>query len=171
VAGAAPSSPSTCLSVHTRGDQPVHQIRQHARKPSSAAGGGALLDGAPALAGQLLAAGRLPELVVGNGAADGRVGGAELGNAPAVVQQGLQAGGQVGEAEASGPLVEVTLLAVDDGEATAKDKTTWQAGWWGCFPNALGVPVGVSVPGEILSLAALRRAQAVRESVREKRWG
>jgi hypothetical protein len=48
-----------------------------------------------ALAGELLAAGRLADLKVGDGAADGRLGGAkvggELGDAPAVLDQGLQA--------------------------------------------------------------------------------
>jgi hypothetical protein len=42
-----------------------------------------------ALAGQLLAAGWLPDVMVGDGAADGRLGGGEvggeLGDAPAVI--------------------------------------------------------------------------------------
>jgi hypothetical protein len=38
--------------------------------------------------------------------------GGELGDAPAVVQQGLQAAAQVGEAQASGLLLEVTAAAI-----------------------------------------------------------
>jgi hypothetical protein len=57
--------------------------------------------GALALAGKLLPAGRLPDVVVLDRAADGRLGGGEvggeLGDAPAVLQQGLQAAAQVGE--------------------------------------------------------------------------
>jgi hypothetical protein len=40
-----------------------------------------------------------------------KVGG-ELGDAPAVVRQGLEAGAQVGEGQASGLLLEVTAAAI-----------------------------------------------------------
>jgi hypothetical protein len=76
------------------------------------------------LAGQLLSSWWLVEVVVGDGAADGRLGGGEvggeLGDAPAVVQQRVQAGGEVGEAQAPGLLVEVAAAAIVDGEAAAK---------------------------------------------------
>jgi hypothetical protein len=47
---------------------------------------GALLGGALALAGQLLAAGGLPDVVVGDGAADGRLGGAKVGGELGMLQ-------------------------------------------------------------------------------------
>jgi hypothetical protein len=73
------------------GDQPIHQVGPHAREAESGhAGGDTLLGGALALAGQLLAAGWPMDVMVGDGAADGRLGGAkvggELGDAPALVQ-------------------------------------------------------------------------------------
>jgi hypothetical protein len=76
------------------GDQPVHYVRPHASEAGLGdAGGGALLGGTLALAGQSLVAGRLVDALVGDGAADGGLGGVEvggeLGDAPAVVQQGL----------------------------------------------------------------------------------
>jgi hypothetical protein len=43
----------------------------------------------------------------------------ELGDAPAVAQQGLQAGAQGGEAQASGLLLEVAAAAIVDAEAAA----------------------------------------------------
>jgi hypothetical protein len=61
--------------------------------------------------------GELLEVVVGDGAADGRLGGGELGDAPAVVQQNVQAGAQVGEAQPCGLLVEVAAVGTLDGEA------------------------------------------------------
>jgi hypothetical protein len=90
------------LTLHLRQrprppDQPVHQIGPDALEAEVGdAGGGALLGGVLALAGQLLAAGWLGDVVGGDSAADGRLGGGEvggeLGDAPALVQQGLQAG-------------------------------------------------------------------------------
>ncbi len=93
-----------------------------------------------ALAGQLLAAGWLGDVVVGDGAADHRLGGvqvgSELGDAPALIQQGLQAAAEVGKAQAGGLLLEVALLAVGDGEAAAEDQAGRRMGCWGCFPCA-----------------------------------
>jgi hypothetical protein len=62
--------------------------------------------------------------------------GGELGDAPAVIQQDLQAGVQVGEAQAGGLLVEVALVGVGDGEAAAEDQAARQAGRLWCFPRA-----------------------------------
>jgi hypothetical protein len=101
-------------------------------KPSAIARSVALLGGAPALAGHPLGAGERLETMLGDGAADGRLRGVEvageLGDAPALVQQGLQAGAQVGEAEACGLLLEVALVAVVDGEAACEDQTGRRAG-------------------------------------------
>src|SRR6266540_1623457 len=71
----------------------------------------------------------------------------ELGDAPAVVQQCLQAGAQVGEAQACGLLVEVAVAATLDREATVEDQAARQTGCWGCFPCArrAGSP---AAPGE-----------------------
>jgi hypothetical protein len=84
------------------------------------ADGGALLSSTPALPGQLLAAGWLRDLVVGDGAADRRLSGVqlggELGDAPAILQQGLQAAAQAGEAQPPGLLFEVALAGIDDRE-------------------------------------------------------
>jgi hypothetical protein len=90
------------------GDQPVYQIGPRVLEAQlGQAVGDALVGGVLALAGELLAAGWLVDLKVGDGAADGRLGRGEVagepGDAPAVVQQGVQAGAQVGEAQASGP--------------------------------------------------------------------
>jgi hypothetical protein len=72
------------------------------------------------------------ELLLGDGTADDRLGGVqmggELGDAPAVIQQGLQTGTQVGEAQAGGLLLEVALLAVGDGEAAVEDQAGRQNG-------------------------------------------
>ena len=137
------------------GDQPVHQVGPQIRKAECGrALGGALAGGVLALAGQPLAAGELLELMVGDGAADHRSGGVqvggELGDAPALIQQGLQAGAQVGEAEASGLLLEVALLGVGDGEAAAEDQAARQMCWWRCFPCArsAGSP---TTPGDLYS--------------------
>jgi hypothetical protein len=70
--------------------------------------------------------------VVGDGAANGRLGGVEVGGEPgdaaAVVQQGLQAAAEVREAQASGLLVEVAMAAIVDGEAAAEDQAARQTG-------------------------------------------
>jgi hypothetical protein len=80
------------------------------------------------------------ELLLGDGTADDRLGGVqmggELGDAPAVIQQGLQTGTQVGEAQAGGLLLEVALLAVGDGEAAVEDQAGRQMGCWWCYPCA-----------------------------------
>jgi hypothetical protein len=93
-----------------------------------------LLGGVLALPGQLLAAGWLPDAMVGDGAADDRVGGVEvpgeLGDAPAAVQQGLQAAAQVGEAQASGLLLEVAAAAIVDGEPALDRQAARQTCWW-----------------------------------------
>lgn len=99
MAGAAPSSPWICVSVQTLVASRSTQVGPHVLEAQLGhTGDGALLGGALALAGQLLAAGRLVD-------------------APAVVQQGLQAGAQVGKAQPSGLLVEMAMAAVVDDEA------------------------------------------------------
>jgi hypothetical protein len=123
-----------CLGDHT-----VHQVApQILEAECGRAVGGALLGGVLALTGKPLPAGELAELVVGDGAADGRLGGIQvagkLGDAPAVVQEGLQAAARVGEVQACGLLVEVALLAVGDGEAAAEDQAARLAGCLWCFP-------------------------------------
>lgn len=84
------------------GDQPVHQIRPHARKAQlSHAVGGALLGGALALAGQLWRRegwGMSWSAMARPMAAWWCQGGRRAGDAPAVVQQGLQARAEVREA-------------------------------------------------------------------------
>ena len=125
------------------GAQPVRQVGPQVLEAELGdAGGGALLGGALALAGQLLAAGELPEVVIGDGAADRLLGGGEvageLGDAPAVVQQGLQAAAGVGEAQAAGLLVEVAVVAAVDPEAAVDAEVARQTCWWGCFPCARG---------------------------------
>jgi hypothetical protein len=108
------------------GDQPVLQVGPHPLEAECGrASGGALLGGALALAGQPLAAGKLSEMMLGDGAADGLLGGSEVGgeleDAPAVIQEGMQASRQVGVAQACGLLVEVAVVGVGDGEAAAED--------------------------------------------------
>ncbi len=107
-----------------------------------------------ALAGEQLPAGELPDVVIGDGATDDRLGGAkvagELGDAPAVVQQGLQAAGQIGEAQPSGLLVELMVMAAVDLEPAPDDQTTRQRCWWGCFPCARGAGCPAA-PGDLLS--------------------
>ena len=105
------------------GDQPVHQVGPHpAEAELGHAVGDALPGGTLTLAGELLAAGELPEVVVGDGAADRRLGGGqvagELGDAPAVLQQRLHAGAEVGKAQAAGLLVEVAVAATVNPEPT-----------------------------------------------------
>jgi hypothetical protein len=89
--------------------------------------------GAPTLAGELLAAGELPKVGVVDRAADGRLGGVEvggeLGDAPTVIDKGVQAGAEVSEAQPSGLLVEVMAATVDDGEA-AVDGQSARQGYW-----------------------------------------
>jgi hypothetical protein len=146
------------------GDQPVYQIGPHAGGAEFGhAGGGALLGGALALTGQQLLMGELVEVVVGDGVADGRLGGGEvggeLGGAPAIVEQGLQAGAQVGEAEASGLLVELMVMAAVDPEATVDGQAAGQACWWGCFPCARGAG-RPTTPGDPPSSGHLCRQRA-----------
>jgi hypothetical protein len=50
--------------------------------------------------------------------------GGELGDAPAVIQQGAQAAAQVGEAKPSGLLVELMVAAAVDPEAAIEDQAT-----------------------------------------------
>jgi hypothetical protein len=65
-------------------------------------------------------------VLVGDSAADRRLGGievgGELGDAPAVVQEGVQAGAQVGEAQACGLLLEVVAAAAIVDPETALDR-------------------------------------------------
>jgi hypothetical protein len=79
-------------------------------------------------------------VVVGDGAADGRLGGGEvggeLGDAPAVVQQGVQAGTQVGEAEPPGLLVELVVVAAVDPEVALDGQAATRWCYWGCCPCA-----------------------------------
>ena len=121
MAGETPSSPTTSARRPRLGGQPVHQVGPHPGKAQFGhPGGDALLGGALTLAGELLAARWLAKVVVGDGAADNLLGGAkasgELRDAPAVVQQGLQAGAQVGEAQAAGLLLELAVTAAVDHE-------------------------------------------------------
>jgi hypothetical protein len=123
------------------GGQPIHQIGPHAREAESGhSSGDTLLGSVLALASQLLAARWLPDVVVGDGAADRRLGGAkvggELGDAPAVVQQRLQTGAHAGEAQPPGLLVEAALLGVDDREATLNRQAARQTCSWWRFPCA-----------------------------------
>jgi len=125
------------------GDQPVLQVGPHAEEAELGdAGGGALVGGALALAGEQLPAGRLGEVVVGDGGADGHLGGGqaggELGDAPAVVEQGLQARAQVGEAQASGLLVELMVLAAVDPNTALDAQAARRTGCWWCCPCARG---------------------------------
>jgi hypothetical protein len=82
---------------------------------------------------QPLAAGERLEMLLGDGAVDYRLGGVEMGgelrDAPAVIQQGLQTGTQVGEAQPSGLLLEVALVVVHNGEAAVDDQLARQLGW------------------------------------------
>jgi hypothetical protein len=76
-------------------------------------------------------------------AADGRLGGAKVGgqlrDAPAVIQQRLPAGAQVGKAQASGLLLEVAAAGIVDGEAALDRQAARQTCCWKCS-HALGVP-------------------------------
>jgi hypothetical protein len=71
-------------------------------------------------------------VVVGDGGADGRLGGGEvggeLGDTPALVQQSLQAAAQIGRAEPPGLLVELMVLAAVDAEAALDEETATQTG-------------------------------------------
>jgi hypothetical protein len=100
------------------------------------------LGGTLALACEPLWAGERLQLLIDEGLADGLLGGiqlgGELGDAAALVQEGVQAGAEVGVAEACGLLVEVAVVGVGDGEAAAEDQTARRADCWGCFPCARG---------------------------------
>jgi hypothetical protein len=138
------------------GDQPVHQVGPHALEAQLGHPGGALLGGTLTLVGELLAARWLVEVLVADGTADGWLGGAkvggELGDAPAVVQQDLQARAEVGEAQAAGLLLEVAAAAIVDGETALDRQAARQTGCWWCFPCArsAGSPAAWEVrPDEI----------------------
>ncbi len=119
------------------GGQPVHQIRPHLVRAQL---GGALLGGVLLGGALALAAGELLELVVGDGAANGRFGdvevGGEPGDAPAVVQQRLQAAAEVREAQASGLLVEVAVATSSTVKLPLMVRAATQTCWWGYFPCA-----------------------------------
>jgi hypothetical protein len=61
--------------------------------------------------------------------------GGERGDAPAVVQQGLQAAAKVGEAQPSGLLVELMVVAAD-AEAALDGQAATQTSCWEWFPCA-----------------------------------
>jgi hypothetical protein len=178
VLGAAPSSAPTSSRGPRLGDQPLHQVGPHPLEAQlGCTSGGALLGGKPALAGELLVAGRLVDVVVGDGAADGRLGGVEvvgeLGDAPAVTQQGLQAAAEVGEAQSSGLLVEAALLGVDDREAPLDNKVARRScccwWWWWCFPCARGAG-RPTTPGDP-RLSGHQCSQRSADSCETKRMG
>jgi hypothetical protein len=92
-----------------------------------------LLGVALALAGEALGPGWLGDVVVGEGAADGRLAGGQVGgelvDAPAVIDEGLQAGAEVGEAEPFGLLVELTVVAAVDREAALDAEAAGRWRW------------------------------------------
>jgi hypothetical protein len=117
---------SAKLAHHLRqrprlGDQPVQQVGPDALEAElGGAGGDALVGGVLALVGQLLAAGRLGDAVGGDGTVDGSLGGGQVagepGDAPAVIDEGLQAAAEVGETQPRGLLVERAVTAAVDAE-------------------------------------------------------
>jgi hypothetical protein len=115
----------------------------------------------------------LSETVVGEGAADGCLGGGEvggeLGDASAVLQQGAQAGAQVGEALPPGPLLKVAVAPTLDHEAALDAEAARRTCWWGCFPCArrAGRP---TTPGEPSSSAPRCRWRTTRRA-ETKRMG
>jgi hypothetical protein len=96
-------------------------------------------------------------------------GGWRAGDAPAVVQQGLQAGAQVGEAQPSGLLVEVAVAAIVDPEAPVEDQAARQRGWWGAItvpPAARAGPCAWATPSGYAGRNRSRRRGAAGDDER-----
>jgi len=99
-----------------------------------------LVSGVAALAGAAQRPRGAVDAGLVNEAADDVDGGVEfagqLREAGVCLAARLQVVLQVSEAQASGLLVEASLLAVGDGEAAAEDQTARQMCWLGCCPCA-----------------------------------